>query len=94
MQIAGSAQFSSASINYDEGPLAQAEHGGLEYRLDAGHGSAVAISSREPGTWTWAPVAEGKWDGVQLKARGLDFALREQLSRALSAVMSEREEGL
>jgi len=94
MQTTENNQVSASTVNYDDSPIAEAEVDGVEYRLDAGHGSAVAISSREAGTWNWAPVCEGRWDGIQLKAKGLAFPLREQLGRALAAVMSSREEGL
>jgi hypothetical protein len=93
MQAAENSTLSASTVNYDESPIAEAEIDGIEYRMDAGHGSAVAISSREAGTWTWMPLGEGRWDGVQLRCRGLDFPLRERLARALAAVTSVREDG-
>jgi hypothetical protein len=94
MEPTGNTPLSTSTVNYDDSPLAEVEVAGIEYRLDAGHGSALAISSREPGTWTWSPVAEGRWDGVQLRARGLEFTLRETLAKVLAGVMNAREEGL
>ena len=65
---------------------------GIEYRIDTGHGSAVAISQRQQGTWDWTPVTEGRWDGSRLHAKCLDHQVNVALAEALSAAMGEREE--
>jgi hypothetical protein len=64
-------QSLAGAVSFDEAPIVQVESEGTEYRVDAGRGSSVAISVREVGRWTWAPLLEGRWDGVRLKAKGL-----------------------
>jgi hypothetical protein len=85
-------QSGAGSVNYDDVPIAQEEIEGTDYRIDAGLGSAVAISRRESGSWRWAFVAEGRWDGVRLRAKGLGHPVVAPLERALARVMSERQE--
>lgn len=80
------------SVNYEEAAIAELELGGLDYRLDADQGSSVAISSRPSGTWRWSLLAEGRWDGSRLRAKGLEFDLTTALGRALGEAMRQREE--
>ncbi|HVU03031.1 MAG TPA: hypothetical protein VHE30_14825 [Polyangiaceae bacterium] len=82
----------NGAVSYEGAPIAEVEHEGLEYRIDPGRGSAVAISRREAGTFQWAFVMEGRWDGVQLKAKGLGYPVVSALSSALSQAMRVREE--
>ena len=79
MEIEPDRQVSATSINYEDQPIVQAQIDGVDYRVDTGLGSAVAISSREAGTWAWTPVAEGRWDGRRLRASA--FALRDARHR-------------
>lgn len=92
MQPIENKPVSSESVNYDELPIAELEVDGVAYRLDTGHGSAVAVSRREVGTWLWTPVTEGRWDGSRLRAKGLDHEVVIALAQALQAAMREREE--
>src|SRR5579871_3596828 len=71
MNPADSAALDGDSISYDAAPVAEVELDGVEYRVDAGLGSLVAISRREAGTSSWAPVAQARWDGVRLRAKSL-----------------------
>ncbi len=80
------------SVSYDEPPLAELEVDGVDYRLDPGRGSAVAVSQRPAGGWDWTPVTEGRWDGSRLRAKGLDPRVVNALTAALSAAMRERRE--
>jgi hypothetical protein len=82
----------AGGVNYDDLPIAQEEIDGVDYRIDAGRGSAVAISCREVGSWRWAFVSEGRWDGVRLRAKGLGHPVVAPLERALATVMTERQE--
>jgi len=84
--------LSAASVNYDDLPIVELEIDGVAYRLDTGRGSAVAVSQRELGTWTWTPVTEGRWDGSRLRAKGLDYEVVTALAEALGAAMRDREE--
>jgi hypothetical protein len=85
-------QLSADRVNYEEAALATLEVDGVDYRIDTDHGSAVAVSQREPGTWDWTLVAEGRWDGSRLRAKGLDPQLITALAQALGAAMRERQE--
>jgi hypothetical protein len=77
---------SADSVSYEDPPLAELEVDGVDYRLDPGRGSSVAVSQRQSGTWDWTPVTEGRWDGSQLRVKGLDH----QIVTALGAAMRER----
>ena len=92
MQAIENKGISSASVNYDDLPIVELEVDGIAYRLDTGHGSAVAVSQRTVGTWTWIPVTEGRWDGSRLRAKGLDYQVVTALAEALGAAMRNREE--
>lgn len=82
----------ASSVNYDDTPIVQLEVGGVDYRVDTGLGSAVAVSKRAEGTWAWTPVTEGRWDGRRLKARELDGPVISALSVALAQAMKDLEE--
>jgi hypothetical protein len=84
--------LSADGVNYDEAPIVTLEADGIEYRIDTGHGSAVAISQRQQGTWDWTPVTEGSWDGSRLRAKCLDHHVNTALAQALGAAMRERQE--
>lgn len=86
--------FDAASINYDETPIAELSLDGISYRVDVGHGSAVAVSQRAEGAWTWAPLAEGRWDGTRLKSKGLSYDLVTALGAALKEAMTHSTDGM
>jgi hypothetical protein len=71
------------SVNTDEAPIVELVVDGVAYRVDAGHGSAVAISKRAEGSWAWRTVTEGRFDGTRLRAPALSHAIREALGREL-----------
>lgn len=79
----------SSAVNYDESPVAQLEVEGIEYRVDPGLGSAVAISKRDVGDWQWTAVIEGRWDGTRLRAKGLGHPIVSELERALAKATRE-----
>ena len=85
-------QLSADGVNYEEAPIVTLEVDGIEYRIDTGHGSAVAISQREQGTWDWTPMTEGSWDGSRLRAKCLSHQVNTALADALSVAMCERKE--
>ena len=78
------------SVSYDAAPVAEAQVGDLEYRVDAGLGAIVAISRREAGASAWTPIAQGRWDGVRLRARALEHPVTAALEHAL--LLARREE--
>ena len=92
MQTIQPHQFLAGSVNYDDAPIVELEVDDVAYRLDTGHGSAVAVSRRAVGTWDWAPVTEGRWDGSRLRAKCLDHEIVAALARALGDAMRNREE--
>ena len=91
MNLDDSKALDGDSISYDAAPVAEVEIDGLEYRVDAGLGALVAISQREAGTSSWAPVAQARWDGVRLRAKSLGHPVVATLERALSRAMADRE---
>jgi hypothetical protein len=86
-------QFDSSTVNYDEAPIAELSLAGISYRVDVGHGSAVAVSQRTEGAWQWSPLAEGRWDGSRLRTKGLPHEVTSALAVALSEAMRNRAEG-
>ncbi len=84
--------LSAATVSYEEPPLAELELDGVDYRLDPGRGSTVAVSTRPTGTWDWTPMLEGRWDGSRLRAKGLDHRVVTALAAALGAALRERAE--
>jgi hypothetical protein len=78
------------SVSYEEAPLTEIEVDGIDYRLDPGRGCSVAVSRRIPGTWDWTPVAEGRWDGSRLRAKGLEPEIVAALADALGAAVRAR----
>ena len=77
------------SVSYEGAPVAEVQIDDLEYRVDAGLGAVVAISRREAGSSTWAPIAQGRWDGVRLRAKSLGHPVTSALERALSLVQRD-----
>jgi hypothetical protein len=71
-------------VNYDSEPVLETEIEGTDYRLDPGkQGTALCISTREPGTWDWSYVGEAKWDALMLRCKDLTRPVREELSKRL-----------
>ncbi len=85
-------QLSADGVNYEEAPIVTLEVDCIEYRIDTGRDSAVAISQRQQGTWDWTPVTEGRWDGSRLHAKCLNHQVNTALAEALSTAMCKREE--
>lgn len=82
----------SGNVSYDEAPVAELTIGEVDYRVDAGRGSAVAVSHRPSGSWTWSFLVEGRWDGSRLKAKTLDFEVLKALAEALAGASRELAE--
>jgi hypothetical protein len=77
------------AIDYDSPPVAELDVSETQYRVDPGFRGAVAISARAAGTWSWSLVAEGRWDGLRLKAKELDRDVVVGLEKALRAAAQE-----
>jgi hypothetical protein len=91
MQSVENNGVSEEQVNYDGVPIVELTLGGFDYRVDTGHGSQLAISHRASGTWSYAPLMEGRWDGTRLKAKGLDYELNTALAQALKEAMRDQE---
>ncbi|HVW29417.1 MAG TPA: hypothetical protein VHC69_28825 [Polyangiaceae bacterium] len=91
MNFSDSNALDADSVSYDAAPVAEIEVDGLEYRVDVGLGSAVAISQREVGASRWVPVAQARWDGVRLRAKTLGHPIVASLERALAQAAANRE---
>lgn len=83
------AEQAAPAVDYDFPPVAELAIGDANYRVDAGFRGAVAISERVAGSWSWLLVAEGRWDGVSLKAKGLERDIVLALERALRSSQTE-----
>jgi hypothetical protein len=93
MEFAENGQLDADAVSYDAAPLVEIQVGEVDYRVDTGLGAVVAISQRDTGTSTWSPVAQGRWDGVRLKAKTLGHPVKSALERAIALAMKDREEG-
>jgi hypothetical protein len=82
-------ESAESTIDYDSQPVAELELGETQYRLDPGFRGAIAVSTRAPGTWSWSLVAEGRWDGVRLKAKALDRSVVAALEKALRSAAED-----
>ncbi len=85
------ASAAESSIDYDHPPVAELELAGVHYRVDASLGAEIAVSSRAEGSWCWAELAQGRWDGIRLKAKTLDRVVVEALEKALRAAAEDSQ---
>jgi hypothetical protein len=92
MEIITDDSCPNSNVSYEDAPIAEAAIDGVEYRVDAGRGAAVAISRRESGTWAWQLAAEGRWDGLSLRVKELDQPTIVALADALKHAMNEQRE--
>jgi hypothetical protein len=71
-------------VNYDESALLEIEIDGTDYRLDVGRaGTALCISTRSSGTWSWRFQGEAKWQNNLLRCKAFDRTVLAQLGTAL-----------
>src|SRR5207244_10645033 len=94
MEIPQDQPLSADMVSYESAPVAEVQIDDMEYRVDTGLGSVVAISRRAAGASSWVPIAQGRWDGVRLRARALEHAVTAPLERALARAMAEQRDGL
>jgi hypothetical protein len=88
---AGSQASDSAEgvVNFDEAPLVELELDGTDYRLDAGRaGTALCISTRPTGSWTWTFRGEAKWQANVLRCKAFDRIILGRLGQALKELAS------
>jgi|1185.fasta_scaffold1050886_2 hypothetical protein len=83
---AGSAE---GAVNFDEAALVELELDGTDYRMDSGRaGTALCISTRPSGTWSWTFRGEARWQANVLRCKVFDRSVLTRLSQALVEVSS------
>ncbi|MEO8181385.1 MAG: hypothetical protein ABI895_21315 [Deltaproteobacteria bacterium] len=85
----GSAGAVEGTVNFDEAALVELELDGTDYRLDSGRaGTALCISTRPSGTWSWTFRGEARWQANVLRCKVFDRSVLTQLAQALAEVSS------
>ena len=80
------------AVNFDEAALVELELDGTEYRLDSGRaGTALCISTRPSGTWSWTFRGEARWQAKVLRCKAFDRVVLTRLSQALAEVSTASE---
>jgi hypothetical protein len=88
-QVEGAAE---GAVNFDEAALIELELDGTDYRLDSGRaGTALCISTRPSGTWSWAFRGEARWQANVLRCKAFDRSVLLRLSEALAEVSTASE---
>jgi hypothetical protein len=79
-------------VNFEEAALIELELDGTDYRLDAGRaGTALCISTRPSGTWSWTFRGEARWQANVLRCKAFDRIVLARLSQALAEVSAHSE---
>jgi hypothetical protein len=82
---AAPAEEGSEPVNYEEAALLEMEIDGTDYRLDVGRaGTALCISTRPTGNWSWVFRGEARWQLNTLRCKEFERDVLTQLSRALA----------
>jgi hypothetical protein len=86
------------TVNYDEPALVEVELDEVEYRLDSGRaGTALCISTRPSGTYSWTFRGEARWQANVLRCArsagaprtpSFDRTVLGRLSQALKELAS------
>jgi len=82
----GGAEVEAAegTVNYDEPALVEVELDEVDYRLDTGRaGTALCISTRPSGTYSWTFRGEARWQTNVLRCKAFDRTVLSRLSQAL-----------
>src|SRR5690242_17355535 len=72
------------AVNYDEPALVEVELDEVDYRLDSGRaGTALCISTRPSGTYSWTFRGEARWQANVLRCKAFDRTVLTRLTQAL-----------
>jgi hypothetical protein len=89
--VTGMPAETEAPVNYEEAALLEREIDGTEYRLDVGRaGTALCISTRPSGSWSWVFRGEARWQAGILRCKSFDRPVLTQLSAALAEAASSQ----
>src|SRR5690348_3682812 len=78
------AEAAEGVVNYDEPALVEVELDEVDYRLDSGRaGTALCISTRPSGTYSWTFRGEARWQTNVLRCKAFDRTVLTRLSQAL-----------
>jgi hypothetical protein len=81
----GEAFETESPVNYEEAALLELDIDGTDYRLDVGRaGTALCISTRPGGSWSWIFRGEARWQAGVLRCKAFDREVLSQLSSALA----------
>jgi len=79
-------------VNYDESALLEREIDGIDYRIDVGRaGTALCISTRSSGSWSWEFRGEARWQVGVLRCKAFDRSILSQLSTALAEAAADSQ---
>jgi hypothetical protein len=88
---AASESESESPVNYEEAALLELELDGTDYRLDVGRaGTALCISTRPSGSWSWVFRSEARWQAGVLRCKAFDRPVLSRLSAALAEAASSQ----
>jgi hypothetical protein len=80
------------SVNYDEAAVVELELSGTDYRVDVGRaGTALCISTRPSGSWSWVFRGEARWQNNVLRCKAFDRGVLTQLSQALAEAATDSQ---
>lgn len=72
-------------VNYEDAALVEVEVAGTDYRIDVGRaGTALCISTRPSGSWSWEFRGEARWQNGALRCKAFDRLVLSHLSVALA----------
>jgi hypothetical protein len=79
-------------VNYEEAALLELEIDGTDYRLDIGRaGTAMCISTRPSGSWSWVFRGEARWQLNTLRCKAFERDVLSRLSSALAEAANDSQ---
>lgn len=88
----GGDEAGDSPVNYEEAALLEIELDGTDYRLDVGRaGTALCISTRPNGSWSWVFRGEARWQSNVLRCKAFDRSVLTKLARALAEAAADSQ---